>query len=62
MGETNSIDWAEGVGIKELLEMDLFDHSRSNVDMILSEVKKNTRNVDFLGRLDFLAATRTFPS
>jgi hypothetical protein len=61
VGKTNTIDWAEWEGIKGLLELDLFDHSQTNVETIIGDVKKNIHNADdFLGRLEFLAATCTF--
>jgi hypothetical protein len=54
-GKQDEISWAKE--IEEILEMDLFDHS--NVTTILNELELNLENFELIGRLEFLASTRT---
>ena len=53
IGKQDGFDWARP--IEGILEMDLFD--LSNVKVIVDEVRRDLNNVDFLGRLEFLALT-----
>ena len=51
-GEKNDVNWMKG--IENLLELDLFDYSDSNVKKIIEEGK--------LEHLEFIALTRKFVS
>ena len=53
IGKQDRFDWVRP--IEGILEMDLFD--LSNVKVIMDEVRRDLNNVDFLGRLEFLALT-----
>jgi hypothetical protein len=56
IGRQGSVEWAGE--IKEIMEMDLFDHSPANVKLLIEEIKGDMRNTDFVSRLKFIAATR----
>ena len=54
-GKRDGLNWAKP--IESILEMDLFD--LSNVRVIVNKAREDLNNVDFMGRLDFLASTST---
>jgi hypothetical protein len=56
-GRLESLDWANE--IKEIMEMDLFDHSPANVKLIIEKIRQDMRNTDFISRLKFMTLTRT---
>ena len=55
IGKKDGLDWARP--IKNILEMDLFD--LLNVKVIVDKARGDLNNVDFMGRLDFLASSGT---
>ena len=55
IGKKDGLDWARP--IEDILEMDLFD--LSNVKLIVDRARGDLNNVDFMGRLHFLASTGT---
>jgi hypothetical protein len=55
-GKQDEISWTKE--ILEILEMDLFDHL--NVKTIIDELIQVAENFQLIGRLEFLASTRTF--
>lgn len=59
-GRRDGVDWANE--IKEIMEMDLFDHSPANVKLIIEEIKRDMRNTNFTSRLEFMASTRMWMS
>lgn len=60
-GRRNEINWAKGM--EDILEMDLFDSSPSNVKMVIDQVMGDTKSTNpYVVRLEFLASTRTLLS
>jgi hypothetical protein len=55
MGKQDEISWTKE--IEGILEMDLFDHL--NVPALIHDLKTNIDKLESIGRLGFLAHTRT---